>query len=54
MKINAKQFTGIIQNAEDDSIRLVKGLVKSYISSEKSLILVTIPMSGQYNTTFFN
>lgn len=38
---------GIVQNAEDDVVQLVEDLVKSYISGDKSLILVTLPVSGE-------
>ena len=35
-----------MQNAEDEVIKLVEDLVSSYIAGEKSVILVTLPMSG--------
>ncbi|PIL30975.1 transporter [Ganoderma sinense ZZ0214-1] len=36
---------GIVQNADDEVIKLVEDLVNSYIAGEKSVILVTLPMS---------
>lgn len=39
--------TGLIQNSDQNVIDLVKSLVVSHIESENTLILITIPMSGE-------
>lgn len=44
-------ITGLIQNEEDDTVRLVESLVTSNIQGN-CLILVTIPMSGAFLTCF--
>ncbi|KAI0746433.1 P-loop containing nucleoside triphosphate hydrolase protein [Daedaleopsis nitida] len=36
---------GIVQNADEEIVRLVEDLVHSYISGDNSLLLVTLPMS---------
>ena len=45
---DAHCIAGIVQNADDEVIKLVEDLVKSYIAGEKSVILVTLPMSGRF------
>lgn len=45
---HAHWTAGIVQNADDEVIKLVEDLVKSYIAGEKSVILLTLPMSGRY------
>ena len=40
-------FAGLIQNAEQRDIDIVKNLVVDYISEPRTIILVTIPAGGQ-------
>lgn len=39
-------YVGLIQNASDGEIAVAQDLVKKNIQGEKTLILITIPMSG--------
>ncbi len=52
-KAHAHPALGIVQNADDEVIKLVEDLVSSYIAGEKSVILVTLPMSGMRFETRF-
>ena len=45
--------SGIIQNADDDMIKLVEDLVVSHIKGN-CLILVALPMTGSCRSTFCN
>lgn len=38
--------SGLIQNEDQDAIDVVRNLVEEYIRRERTLILITIPMSG--------
>lgn len=38
--------TGLIQNEDEDVIVLVRELTESYINRPNTIILTTIPMSG--------
>ena len=44
--------TGLIQNSDADVINLVKELVESHIDGQNTLILVTVPMSGESMQSF--
>ena|SRR6266511_3300216 len=39
---------GLIQNADDHLIATVKDLVKDYIAKENTLIVIAMPMTGQF------
>jgi vacuolar protein sorting-associated protein 1 len=45
-------MTGLIQNSDADVINLVRELVESHIGGQNTLILVTIPMSGESMQSF--
>jgi len=40
-------MAGLIQNSDTEVIGLVRDLVESHITGENTLILVTVPMSGE-------
>jgi RNase P/RNase MRP subunit POP5 len=44
----SERGAGLIQNERTDVIEVVRDLAVSRISSENTLILVTIPMSGKF------
>lgn len=44
-------ITGLIQNETQDMIDMVRSLVEDYIGRQETLILITIPMSGEYFKT---
>lgn len=46
IRLKPQRALGLVQNAEDDTVRLVEDLVRTNIRGN-CLILVVIPMSGK-------
>ena len=44
--LDVERCLGIVQNAEDEVVRLVEDLVTAYVKGN-CLILVALPMSGE-------
>lgn len=43
-----RRILGLIQNANEDLISMVRTLVESYVIGRNTLIVIAMPMSGTY------